>query len=187
MATNLMIHANSLLAADGADPPLQFHVDTMIFSLIIFALLMLVLWRYGWKPIMEGLDKREKSISDDINSAKQANEKAQNMLAQYEEKLASAGEEANRIIAEAKDEANRAKERILNDAKAETERLREQSLAEIKAAKDQAVRDLAEKSVDSAVTLAKNMVGKELDRSAHTKLIEESLKRFSQDNQFSNN
>ena len=176
-----------LLAAAAADPPLQFRLDTMVFSLLIFLITILILWKFAWNPIMQGLETREKSIADDINSAKQANDKAQASLAQYQEKLAAAGDEADRMVAEAKEEANRAKERILNEAKEEADRQRQKAIAEINAAKDQAVRDLAEKSVDSAVVLAKNMIGKELDKSSHAQLIEESLKRFSQSNQFSNN
>ena len=188
MTTNFLCQINLLLAsAEPADPPIQVRLDTMIFSLLIFIGLMIILVKYGWKPIMEGLDNREKSIADDIDSAKQAHEKAQAVLAQYEQKIAAAGDEAAQVISEAKDEAKRAKERIMAEASEAAAKQREKAVAEINAAKDQAVRELAERSVDSAVSLAQGMLGKELDRSAHSKLIEESINRFSQTNQFSNN
>lgn len=167
-----------LLASSEAHPPLQFRVDTLIFSLIIFLGLTFVLFKYAWKPIMEGLDQREKNIENEIESARSANEQAQANLRQYEEKLASVNDEATAIIAEAKTGALVAKEKIVADAQAEAHRQREKAFADISAAKDQAVRELAEKSVDSAVSLAGNIVGRSLSKSDHSKLIEDSIKRF---------
>lgn len=171
---------NLLLAEGGAASPLQFRIDTLIFSLLIFVVLVLVLARYAWRPIMDGLEKREKSIASEINDAKTANEKAQATLAQYEHKLQAAHDEAQRLVAEAKQDAQHAREKILADAAEEAQRQRQRAIAEINAAKDQAVRELAEHSVDSAVNLAGNLVGKELSRTDHQKLIEQSLERFSQ-------
>ena len=129
---------------------------------------------------MDGLEKRESNIANDINDAKSANEKAQALLAQYEQKLQAAQEEASSMVAEAKQDAQRAREKILAEANEEAQRQRDKAVAEIKAAKDQAARELAEKSVDSAVSLAGSLVGKELKASDHQKLIEQSLERFSQ-------
>ncbi len=186
MTTYLFDQMTWLLAA-GADPPLQVRIDTMIFSLLIFVLLILVLWKFAWNPIIEGLDKREKSIANDIDSARLAHEKAQALAAQYEQQIAAAGQEASRLIAEAKDEAIRAKDRILAEAQQAAVKQREKAVAEINAARDQAVRELAERSVDSAVSLAQNMLGRELDRNSHASLIEQSLQRFAKSSEFSKN
>ena len=169
-----------LLAAAEADPPLQFRIDTLIFSLLIFVILVMLLAKYAWKPIADGLEKREDSIARDINDAKTANEKAQATLAQYENRLQAARDEASALVAEAKKDAELAREKILARANEEAQRQRERAIAEIQAAKDQAVRELAEHSVDSAVSLAGNLVGKELSANDHQRLIEQSLERFAQ-------
>lgn len=168
-----------LLAAEhAAKPPLQFQVDTLFFSLLIFLALLFVLFRFAWKPIMEGLEAREKRIADDIDGARHANEQAQSNLKQYEEKLAAAADEASAVLAQAKQDAEAAKERIVAEANEEAQRARDRALADIKAAKDAAVRELAEKSVDSAVTLAGSIVGRSLDKKDHSQLIEKSIERF---------
>ncbi|HMO12904.1 MAG TPA: F0F1 ATP synthase subunit B [Pirellulaceae bacterium] len=187
MTTFLVDSFNLLLAADAADPPLQIKIDTMIFSLLIFVILILVLWKFAWNPIMEGLEKREKSIADNIDSARQANDQAQALLAQYDQKLAAASEEVARLIAEAKEDGNRQRDRIVAEAKEAAAKEQQKVLAEIATAKDQAVRELAERSVDSAVSLAQSMLGRELDRNSHAKLIEQSLQRFAKTDQFSKN
>ena len=168
------------ILAEGAAKPLDTRIDLLLFTVVIFLVLLFVLRKYAWNPIVQGLEKREKGIATQIDDAQRAHEKAQATLAQYEQKLAAAAEEASEVLAEAKREAQAAKDRIVAEANAEAQRQRERAIADIHAAKDQAVRELAERSVDSAVTLASNLVGKELDKAAHSKLIEDSLSRFSQ-------
>lgn len=180
MTTNLLYELNFLLLAEGSAPPLQFRLDTLIFSLLIFVILCLLLAKFAWRPIMDGLEKRESNIADDINQAKSANEKAQALLAQYDQKLQAAQEEAASMVAEAKQDAQRAREKILAEAAEEAQRQRDKAVAEIRAARDQAVRELAERSVDSAVSLAGSLVGKELTPTDHQRLIEQSLERFGQ-------
>lgn len=178
MLTDRFFNAALLLAEGGAAPPLQFRVDTMIFSLLIFLGLAAVLAKFAWKPIMEGLDKREKRISDSITSAEKAKTQAEASLKQYEDKLATVDQEAKSILDEAKKDALAAKDKIVAEAQAEAQRQRDKALADINAAKNQAVRELAEKSVDSAVSLAGNIVGRSLKKDDHSKLIEDSIKRF---------
>ena len=168
-----------LLAEGEAASPLQLRIDTLIFSLLIFILLILLLAKYAWRPIMDGLEKREQSIADDINNAKTTNEKAEATLAQYEQKLQSAKDEASALVSEARQDAARTREKLLAEANEEAQRQRARADAEIVAARDQAARDLAERSVESAVALAGSLVGKELSPSDHQRLIEQSLERFS--------
>jgi len=181
MLTDRLFNATALLLAESgshAHPPLQFRVDTLIFSLVIFLGLAAVLLKYAWKPIMEGLDARENRIASDIENARLAKEQAEKSLQVYEDKLASVDNEASAIIAEAKQDALTAKEKILAEAKAEAQREREKGFADIATAKNAAVRELAESSVDSAVSLAGNIVGRSLNKSDHSKLIQDAVERF---------
>ncbi len=176
-----MFNSFVLIASEGgahSRPPLEVRVDTLIFSLIIFLGLAAVLMKFAWKPIMEGLDAREKRIADDIENARLAKEQAQAQLTAYEQQLAGANVEAAGVIAEAKNDAIRAKEKIMAEAAAEAQRTRDRALAEIESAKNAAVRELAESSVDSAVDLAGSIVGRSLNKQDHSDLIEKSIKQF---------
>lgn len=176
-----MFNSFVLLAAEGgahARPPLEVRVDTLIFSLIIFLGLAAVLLKFAWKPIMEGLDAREKRIADDIDNARLAKEQAQTQLVAYENQLAGANDEAAAVIAEAKVNAITAKDKIMAEAAAEAQRTRDRALAEIESAKNAAVRELAESSVDSAVDLAGSIVGRSLNKQDHAELIEKSIEQF---------
>jgi len=143
----------------GGEPnPLYWANDLAFFTLIIFVGLMLVLAKFAWKPIIAGLNERE--------------------IKAYDEKLAGASSEAAALIAEARADATVAKEKILAEAASEAQRTKEQALAAIEAAKNAAVQGLAESSVDSAVSLAGNIVGRSLNKDDHSKLIKEAVERF---------
>lgn len=174
------IWAVAWLAADEAPNPLEFSIDLAIFSFIIFLGLLFLLGKFAWKPLITALDNREKNIAEKIESAEQAHAKAASTLKQYEQKLAAATDEANQILARARQEASAAKDRIIADANEEAQRQRDRAVADIQAAKNQALRELAERSVDSAIALAGDLVGKEIDRQSHSKLIQDSLNRFAQ-------
>jgi len=167
-----------LLAAEGHPDPLRFDADLALFTLIIFLGLLFVLGKFAWKPMIEGLNNREERIARMIREAEEAHEKAQANLRVYEEKLAAVTEEAKQILEEARQDATAAKERILAEAQEEARRAQERALAEIEAAKSAAVRELAEKSVDSAVTLAGTIVGRSLQDTDHQKLIEQAISNF---------
>ena len=167
-----------LLAEGAAKPTLQVPPDTLAFSIVIFLVLVGVLYKFAWGPIVEGLELRERKMADDIEGAKNAHEQAQAQLKAYEEKMAGAQDEAAALVAEAKNDALAAKERIMAEAAEEAQRTRDRALAEIDAAKNAAARELAESSVDSAVSLAGSIVGRSLDKGDHSDLIEKSIQQF---------
>ncbi|HMP78908.1 MAG TPA: F0F1 ATP synthase subunit B [Pirellulaceae bacterium] len=164
--------------AEQAANPLEFNLDLAIFTLIVFLGLIFILGRFAWKPIIDGLERREQSIADDIDAARMANEQAQATLKQYEDRLASVAQEANEIVTRARQEAQAVKDRLVTEAGAEARRERDKALAEIRAAKEAAVRELAERSAQSAVDLAGTILGRSLQREDHARLVEESIGRF---------
>ncbi len=168
-----------LLASGGHEAnPLRFDADLALVTLAVFVGLLLVLSKFAWKPLIQGLNTREENIANQIEEAQRANEQAQANLRQYEEKLAAVTDEAKAVLDEAKKDAVSAKERILAEAQEEAKRIRDRALGDIEAAKNAAVRELAEKSVDSAVSLAGSIVGRSLDKQDHDKLIEDSISSF---------
>ena len=144
----------------------------------MFVLLLAVLWKFAWGPILAGLEKREHAIADDIADAKRQHEEANALVAKYEARLAAAGDEVRGILDEARRNAERAKQSILAEAKqgAEAERLR--ALHEIESATDGALRSLAERSAQLAVELAGKIVRHNLTPADHARLVDEAVEKF---------
>jgi F-type H+-transporting ATPase subunit b len=63
--------------------PLEFKSDLALWTAVVFLLLMLLLWKFAWGPLADGLDKREKHVADQIAQANDANQKAKDLLVEY--------------------------------------------------------------------------------------------------------
>lgn len=170
-----LAHANG---GKKINDPDEIKGDSTVATLVIFLLLLAVLTKFAWKPIAHGLEAREKGIEDKIEQARLAAEKATEQLREYEARLASATQEAQQIVGEARKTAEAAKEKILSDAQALAQREREKAVADITAAKNQALREIAEKSVDTAIGLARNIIRREVRPGDHEQLIQDALKQF---------
>ena len=158
--------------------PMDFNTDLALFTFIIFVCLLALLTKFAWKPILSGLERREKTIADNISNAKRMHDESAQALRDYEQKLAAVTQQANEILADAKKESLAAKDRIMAEAAAEAQKQRDRAVVDIRAAKDAAVRELAQKSAEAAVQLAGNIVGRSLKDADHQKLIDDSIDRF---------
>lgn len=162
--------------------PLSFDPDLAIFTAIVFVMLLLVLRKFAWGPITEALDKREQGIADFAEQAKQSAQQAEQTLVKYQAQLDTAAEEVREMIAEARRDADSTKQRIVAEAQDAAQKERDRALADIKAAKNKALSELAQKSVDTAVALAGQVVRREIKTADHAALIQEALQKFPSQN-----
>lgn len=170
---------------EGGDPsepassnPLVTDPDLAIYTAIVFGILVLLLGKFAWKPIAEGLDRRENSILEQISAAERTNAEARNLLAQYEKRLAAAQDEVRTLLDNARRDATQASQEIHAKATVEAEAIKDRALRDIETAKGSALKELAEQSGRLAVDLAGRIIHAELDPARHNRLIEEALARF---------
>jgi F-type H+-transporting ATPase subunit b len=177
--------AESASAAGGEGEKaniLAFEPDLAVVTAIVFLVLLAILWKFAWGPIMDGLKKREDSIAEEIASAERSNEKAQQLLGDYEARLSTAAEEVRSLIEQGRRDAESQKQQILTEAQKAARAERDRALREISVAKNEAMAELAQQSVDAAVDLAGRIVGKQLDTADHSRLIAEALDKFPSQN-----
>jgi F-type H+-transporting ATPase subunit b len=162
----------------GAVNPLDFQTDLALWSLVVFLVLLAVLWRFAWRPITDGLDKRERRIAADIAAAEEANRDARRILEDYQKRLAAAGDEVRRILDQGRRESEQAGREIIEKARTETRAEHQRALREIDNATDAALADLARNSARLAVELAGKIVAAKLDAAGHQRLIDEAVAGF---------
>jgi len=173
--TTDLSHANaSPSLTDPADLKYQLAVATLIVFLLLFALL----GKFAWGPISQGLDKREQHIATMIADAERNAKDTQLRLQELEARLAAQAEEARQAISAARREGEIVKEKLVNEAQAAAQQEKDRALVEIRDAKNQALREIAQKTVNTAVELAKNLIHREVRPEDHAQLINDSLKQF---------
>ena len=174
-ADNDPTHGNM---SDGAYSVTEFRTDMAFFSGIVFLLLLAGLGATAWKPIMDGLQKREDAIAANIADAEKASEAASAKLAEYESKLAMANEEAASIVSDARKDAEAAGQKLVAAAQEDAARIKDRATADIESAKRVALGELAAQSTEVAMTVAKSVVGREVNASDHQSLIQEMLSKL---------
>lgn len=165
-------------AGPQLEDPSQWKSDLALASFVVFLCLLLLLSKFAWRPVMEGLEKRERAIAENIEEARRSAEKAAIQLRQYEAKLAAATEEAREILNQARKDADAARERIVSEAQSAAQRERQRAVEDIAAAKNAALAEMTQKSVDLAVTMAGRLVRRQLNAEDHAKLIREGLEQL---------
>jgi F-type H+-transporting ATPase subunit b len=158
--------------------PLDFQTDLAIWTAVVFLLLMAILAKYAWRPIADGLEKREKRIEEQIASAEKANVDARKVLEDYQGQLSAAEAQVREILEQGRREAEELGRKMLDETREESRRQKERALHEIEAATSDAVKELAERSADMAISLAGKIVQTEMNRAHHAKLIEQAVAGF---------
>ncbi len=169
-------------ASHGNAHPLSADPDLAIFTAIIFCLMLVILGKFAWGPIRQALDDREHYVATQLDEAKQRNEEAQRMLKEHAQQMAGATDEVRALLDQARKDADAQKQAILDEAQKAAAAEKDRAIREIGAAKNAALQDMADASVSTAVDLAGRIVGRQLDKSDHTNLIEDAVRQFTSNN-----
>jgi F-type H+-transporting ATPase subunit b len=162
--------------------PAELKYDMSIYTFVVFLILLAVLYKFAWGPIAVALERRENTIARQIEEAQLASQKGEALLKQYEAKLTAATEEARQIVSGARKDAELAKDKIVAEARDAAQKERERAVADITTAKNQALDQIAQKSVQTAVSLASNILRREVKPQEHEAIIGDAVDRFSKMN-----
>jgi F-type H+-transporting ATPase subunit b len=144
---------------------------------VVFFLLLAILWKTAWGPIMHALEEREHNIQKKIDDAELKNKEAIAKVAEYEKRINAAKDEAAQIIAEGKRDVEKLKVEIIAEANAEAGRTLERAKREINLAKDAAVGELRDKMVSLTAEIATRVIEREVKPDDHSRFISDALAR----------
>ncbi len=160
--------------AGGAEhKPGLLDVDlwTAVTTIVVFAVLVLVLGKFAWRPILDGMKAREARIASALDQADEANRKARELIAEYESRLDHAREEAAAIADEARKDALAIKAQI----EADGQRVAKETVARARVEIDQLTATAWDRLVRDAAAIASDaagrIIGRELSPEAHAGLV----------------
>jgi len=151
-----------------------------IAAILIFLLLLAVLGRWAWKPLVTQLRRREQSIADAVEQSEQRERESRDLLAHYTERIESAQHEAQEVIAAARREAAGIREEITAAAREEGQKFIAAAKQEVQQAKQEALRELYESAAELCTEVAAQVLSKSLDENEHHRLLEESISQIRQ-------
>jgi F-type H+-transporting ATPase subunit b len=175
----LAASASPCLAADGGghEEPGLLSPSWWVAAATVatFVLLLVILAKIAWKPILQGLQAREKGIRDQIEGADRANADAKALLAEYEARLAKATEEARAIVEEGRRDATVVRSKIEAEAQAAAAAERDRAVRDIDLARQKALKEIYDEVAKVATEVAARIVQRELNATDHKKLVEQGF------------
>jgi len=176
IAPVLTILAASPALAAG-DKPFFSLANTDFVVLIGFVIFIGVLVYFGVpKMITDMLDKRATDIQAELDEAKALRDEAQTLLASYERKQREVAQQADAIVAQAKEEAEMAAEQAKADLAKSVERRLQAAEEKIASAEASALKSVKDQAVAVAVAAAGDVLAKQTDADASSKLIDDAIK-----------
>jgi F-type H+-transporting ATPase subunit b len=153
-------------------------IAVFIWTIVIFLLVLWVLRKFAWKPLLEGLQRRERFIHDSLESAKRDRQQAEERLRDYEEQVRKARDEATAIVEEGRRDAESVRRRIEDEARHAADEMIERAKREIGVARDTALRDLYQQASEMAMQMAGEVLKRQMTPEDHEKLIQDALEQL---------
>ncbi len=151
------------------------NVGLMVWTLILFAASMILLWKLAFPRISEALDRRQKAIEDSIEAAERTRHEADELLDEYRQRLAESRKQAEEIVQRARHVAEVHERDATVEAKARREQLMEQTRREIEAETRRAIDEIRREVADLTVMATEKVTRKVLDEEDQRRLVEEAL------------
>jgi F-type H+-transporting ATPase subunit b len=171
--TALPIHA----AEAEALSPFAGNLGNAIWTLAIFVIVIIVLGKFAWGPVLGLLQQREEFIHRALADAKHDRDEAEARLKEYAAKLQSAHVEAGTLIEEARRDAERLREEIRQRAKTEADKMITNAERQIQLQTSHALEQIRREAVDLSVMIASKIIQRNLSKADNEKLIDEALKQ----------
>ena len=162
-------------AQSEQNPLVKLDPGLFIWTVLTFVLLLTVLAKFAWKPLLLMLDERNKSIEESLLSAEKARKELENINQESESILMKAKTEAQSIVGEAKSAADNMKEDIVSKARSEAEGQLEKAKIQINVEKDKAMSEIREEVVNLSIHVAEKIIKKNISREDNVELIKNSL------------
>jgi F-type H+-transporting ATPase subunit b len=147
----------------------------MFWTLAIFVVLLIILSKFAYKPLLASVEARERALQEALDKAQRDREEAARVLAEHRQQLDAARGEAQKLIAEGRATAEKLRADLLEQTRGQQQEMLDRARRDIETAKTNAIADLRREAVDLAIAGAGKVIERNLDSDANRKLVESYL------------
>lgn len=160
------------------NPLVKLDPGLFIWTVLTFLLLVMVLAKFAWKPLLKMLDERQKSIDDSLLSAEKARKELEDINQKSDSIISKAKIEAQSIVTDAKSAAEKLKEDIVAKANQEADDNLEKAKNQIGVEKDKALLEIRKEIVDLSINVAEKIIKKNISKDDNATIIDESINKL---------
>ena len=160
------------------NPLVQVDPGLYIWTIVTFVVLLLLLAKFAWRPLLEALERRQEAIRKSLDEARQAKQELGRLHEESARILAAARAEADAIISRTRADAVRAGEELKQKARADAENIVKHAEREIQLETSRAVQKVRQEAVDISIDIASKILQRNLTREDNERLIAETLQEI---------
>lgn len=155
--------------------PNGLNLGDIIVTVVFFTVLMVLLKKFAWGPLMGVMNQRAELIANEIEAAEKSRLESQKLLEEQRALLKEARDNAQSIVENARKQGETQREELISAARAEVNRMKESATLEIATEKEKAVAAVREEFVSLSILAASKVLGKEISEEDNRALIEETI------------
>ncbi len=159
------------------NPLVQPDPGLFLWTILTFLVLLGLLAKFAWKPLLALLDRREEMIRQSLDDAEEAKQELQRLQQESKQILSKARMEAQSILAKIRSEAEKLKGEIRRKAKVQADSILRDAEKQIQVETEKAIAVVKNEVVDLSLMVASKLIKKNLSKEDNQSLIEESLKQ----------
>ena len=160
------------------NPLVQPDPGLYIWTIVTFLILVALLGRFAWRPLLDALDRRQEAIRKSLDEAKMARQEMGRLNEESARLLAEARAEADAIISRTRADATRAGEELKQKARADAENIVRHAEREIGLETSRALQKVRQEAVDLSVAIASKIIQRNLSKEDNERLIAETLREI---------
>jgi F-type H+-transporting ATPase subunit b len=165
----------ALIAEEGGTSLVSVSPGLIFWTVITFVILLFVLKKVAWKPILTALEQREAAIRESLEKAEKAKEEAQKVLDENQANLAKAEEESKKIIEQSRAYAEKLKEQMMQESKQQAQKIVSDASEEIERKKESAFNELKNQIAEIAVQAAEKILKENVNKEINKKIVNDYI------------
>jgi F-type H+-transporting ATPase subunit b len=162
------------------NPLVQTDPGLFIWTIVTFLVLLGLLAKFAWRPLLLALETRQNAIRKSLDDAQQAKQDLERLNAESAQILARARADADAIITQSRSDGDRLREEIRQKARAEADNIVKNAERQIQLETTRALEQIRHEAVDLSVMIASKIIQRHLTKEDDARLIDEALRQVQQ-------
>ena len=159
------------------NPLVQTDPGLFIWTIVTFLVLLALLAKFAWRPLLEALDTRQNAIRKSLDDAQQARQELERLNAESAQIIARSRQEADAIITQSRADGDRLREEIRQKARAEADVIVKNAERQIQLETSRALQQIRHEAVELSVMIASKIIQRNLTKEDNERLIDDALKQ----------
>jgi F-type H+-transporting ATPase subunit b len=160
------------------NPLVQLDPGLYIWTIATFLVLLTLLAKFAWGPLLKALDERQAQIRKSLDDARQAQQELERVQHESTQLIARARVDADGIVSQGRSDAERLRQELRESARTEAAAILRNAEKQIELQTVQAVRQIRSEAVDLSVMIAEKLIGRHLSKEDNERLIAQTIEQF---------